>query len=521
MCVKPFDPSQPYEQSLHKHRTFGNALGIDNEVTLMLLLPTFLVAKARLTLCLVSLGCLSTAAWSTMTEPYANYTVTGQDTVATMSRSLLTDPAKWADLLKLNGLAGAPQAGQVLQVPKSLLNFNSQPRIAQPGKVISTVGDVKVAGVAVLAGAEVPEGARLETGANGSAVVQLGDGSRVQLMPKTLAEVTSQHSYALRDPSTSASTTWFSGAIRLVAGVLDTLANKQANRATPLVVTTPTSVVGVRGTHFRVAYEDPNSGSARAEVLEGKVQNDNPAQNASVALNTGYGAAVKPQDREINAVALLPAMASAALPKEILRIVGQNNEPVQANWYVGSVAGASGYRSQFASDEKFAALEGDFKSPSNALNVTALLDGKYFARVRGVDGAGIEGYDAVQLVEIKTAAQQPGAVWPKELPQRINAEYVRNGVVLRLNQKSTDSPNNLLVQIARDPAFTQGVITAPLGLDGTAILRNVPANQRSFVRFAGTSPQGQTSSSGVFAIDLPRNWGSAVTNLPVALQSIK
>jgi hypothetical protein len=365
----------------------------------------------------------------------------------------------------------------------------------------------------------VAEGARLETGANGSAVVQLGDGSRVQLMPKTLADVTTQHGYALRDPASSASTTWFSGAIRLVSGVLDTLANKQANRASPLVVTTPTSVVGVRGTHFRVAFEDPASGSARTEVLEGKVQTDNPVQNASVALNTGYGAAVKPEEREIKAVALLPAMASAQLPKEILRIVGERNEPEQASWYVASIAGANGYRSQFASDDKFAAVEGDFKSSSTALDVKALQNGRYYARVRGVDPAGIEGYDAIQLVEIKTAAQQPGAVWPKEIALRASAEYVRKGVLLRVSQKSVDSPNTLLVQVARDAAFTQELFSAPLGADGSVLLPNVPANQRSYIRFAGTSPQGQTASSPVFAIQVPRNWGSAITSFAPALQS--
>jgi hypothetical protein len=484
-------------------------------------LPTFVVPKLTLAICLAVLGCASSTAWAAMTEPYASYTVKAQDSVATLSRSLLNDPSKWADLLKLNSMTGTPQAGQVIQVPKSLLNFASQPRIALPGKVVSTVGDVKVSGVPVLAGAEVAEGARVETGANGSAVVQLGDGSRMQLMPKTLAEVTNQHGYALRDPSSSASTTWFSGAIRLVSGVLDTLANKSANRATPLVVTTPTSVVGVRGTHFRVAYEDPASGSARTEVLEGKVQTDNPVQNATVALGTGFGAAVKPEEREIKAVALLPAMASTQLPQEILRIVGKNNEPVQANWYVGTVAGASGYRSQFASDDKFTALEGDFKSSTSALDVKALLDGKYFARVRGFDPAGIEGYDAAQLVEIKTAAQQSDAVWPKEIALRATAEYMRNGLLLRVSQKSVDSPNTLTVQVARDAAFTQMLSWAALPADGVVMLRNVPTSQRSYVRFAGTSPQGQTASSPVFSIDLPRNWGSTVTSITPALQSVK
>lgn len=463
---------------------------------------------------------LSPAAWATgMTEPYASYTVTASDTVPALARSLLSDPAQWAALARQNGMANANllQAGQVLQIPKSLLNFNSQPRIAVQGVVKSTIGDVKIGGQNILAGAVVSEGTRIETGANGSAIIELADGSRMQMMPKTLAEVASQHGYALRDPATSASTTWFSGAIRLVSGVLDTLANKQANRATPLNIITPTSVVGVRGTQFRVAYEDPASGAARTEVLEGKVQADNPTQGASASLNTGFGAAVKADEREIKVVALLPAMPSTQLPREILRIVGDHNEPAQAAWTVGTLQGASGYRAQFASDDKFNALEGDFKSSTNALEVKALLDGSYFARVRGFDPAGIEGYDAVQQVVIKTAAPQPTLAWPRQIAAQAVAEYVRGGIVLKVSRAGADSPPALLVQIAQDAAFTQGLVSVPVAADGSALLRSVPAGQRSYVRFAGTSPQGLAASSPVFTIDIPQRWGSSALSLVSAL----
>jgi hypothetical protein len=486
-------------------------------------LPIVLTHSAQAAIFSIAMGMASSAAWAAMTEPYASYTVKASDTVASLSRTLLNDPGKWSELARLNGMASATtvQTGQVIDVPKSLLNLNSQPRVAVSGRLVSTVGDVKLNGQSVQAGVLVPEGTRLETGANGSAIVDLADGSRMQLMPKTLAEVTSQHGYALRDPASSASTTWFSGAIRLVSGVLDTLANKQANRASAMTITTPTSVVGVRGTHFRVAYEDPASGSARAEVLEGRVQNDNPSQNATVSLGTGYGAAIKPEDREIKAVLLLAAMPSSALPKEVLRIVGAHNEPEQAAWTVGTVPGALGYHAQFAADDKFSAILGDFKTASNAVDVKSLANGSYFARVRGIDPAGIEGYDALQLVEIKTAAPQSAALWTREVAKGASAEYIRNGVLLRVNTQSADTPANLIVQIARDAAFTQGLQSASLAADATAYLLNVPSGQRSYVRFAGSNAQGLAASSPVYALDVPRNWGSSVVNFSQALQSLR
>jgi hypothetical protein len=486
-------------------------------------MPVSLTNSAQAAIIFIAIGMPWLSAWAAMTEPYASYTVKPGDSVQSLSRSLLNDPGQWAELARQNGMANANavQAGQVIEIPKSLLNLGSQPRLAVMGRLVSTVGDVRIGGQSVQAGVAVPEGARIETGANGSALVELGDGSRMQLMPRTLADVTSQHGYALRDPASSASTTWFSGAIRLVSGVLDTLANKQAKRATPLAITTPTSVIGVRGTHFRVAYEDPATGTSRAEVLEGKVLADNPAQQASADLATGYGAAIQPQEREIKAVLLLPALARSALPKEVLRIVGAHNEPEQAVWTVGRLAGANGYHAQFAADEQFASLQGDFKSSTPSLDVKALANGGYFARVRGIDPAGIEGYDAVQLVEVKTAAPQPALAWPREITVGAHAVFIPGGVVLTVNRKSVDMPAALIAQFALDAAFTQSLQSLPVAADATVRIPQVLAGQRYFVRFAGSSPQGQSASSPVFTLDVPANWGSTVQDLAQALQNFR
>jgi hypothetical protein len=476
------------------------------------------VNTAQAAIIFIVFSSLSSAALATITEPtepYVSYTVQPKDTLQGLARTLLQQPSQWGQVAKLNGLKNPNliYPGQVIDVPKSLLNLNSQPRIAITGKVLSVEGDVKLGGQAVQAGAAVPEGARLQTGPNSSAVVELGDGSRMQLMPKTLAEVTSQHGYALRDPSGSASTTWFSGAIRLVEGVLDTLAEKKAKRATPLEVTTPTSVVGVRGTQFRVAYEDPASGTARTEVIEGNVRNDITAQKVSANVGGGFGAAMKPTDREVKVVALLPALSADQLPSQVVR-----NTSSGAAWTVGSLKGAAGYRAQFATDEKFAQIRGDFKSASPAVDVTALANGSYYARVRGIDPAGIEGFDAIQLVQISAA---PVAVtWPREIYLGASASYKPDGLLLKIYDRSSVKPEQLTVQVARDAAFTQGLQSTPVASNATALLPNVPAGQRSYVRFTSSAP-GQQSVSATFVMDVPANWGSTVLGLTQALQPLR
>ncbi len=410
-------------------------------------------------------------------------------------------------------------------MPKSLLNLNSQPKIAVPGTVLSVQGEVTIGGQKVQAGMPVPEGARLQTGPNSSAVVQLGDGSRMQLMPKTLADVVTQHGYALRDPSSSASTTWFSGTVRLIEGVLDTWAEKKANRATPLSVTTPTSLAGVRGTNFRVAYEDPASGLARTEVLEGKVRTDNTAQKIGAEIGGGFGAAFRPQDREIKVVALLPALADSQLPAQVLRASATAAAPQRAEWTLGTLAGAAGYRAQFASDAQFAQIQSDLKSVSPALDVTALPNGSYYARVRGIDASGIEGFDAVKLVQIRNAPVAPPAVvsmtWPKEISIGAAADFVPNGVLLKFYGKSPDLPAQLTVEVASDAAFTQALQKDTFNTNDNLLVRNVPAGQRSYVRFSSAVTASQAAASAVFTLDVPANWGSTVLGMTQALQPLR
>ena len=478
-------------------------------------------------------GMASSAALAAMTEPYVSYTVKPGDTLVGLGRTLLNQPKRWPEVVKLNGIKNANKLslGQQINVPRSLLNLGSQPKVAVPGTIISVQGDVKIGGQSVQVGAAVPEGARLETGANSSAIVQLGDGSRMQMMPKTLAEVTTQHGYAFRDPASSASTTWFSGAIRLVSGVMDTLANKQASRLSPLTVSTPTSVIGVRGTQFRVAFEDAATGISRTEVLEGKVQADNTAQKVNANVSGGFGAAINPKEREIKVVALLPAIPEAQLPSEVVRANPLNPGPDRTEWTVGSLPGAVGYRAQFANDEKFAQIYSDIKSPTPSIDLSQIPNGKYYARVRGVDPSGIEGFDASKQIEIKTAAYTPPPpppppppvvlIWPGEISVGAVADYTPGGMLLKVNTSSVDAPSQLTMQMARDASFSQIVQTTLLGKDGKVVLANLVAGQRSYVRFTATNAQGQPTSSPAFTLDVPDNWGSTVTSMVQALQILR
>jgi LysM repeat protein len=156
------------------------------------------------------------------TEPSLPYTVKPKDKLIVLSKSLLVDTGSWPEVARFNQLKNPNMIspGQEVKIPLRLL----KPLLAN-GKVISVEGDVKMGAQTMQAGAALPEGARLQTGANSSAVVELGDGSRVQILPNSIAQIITQRRYstdAAAQATGSASTTWFSGAIRLVQGTIDT-----------------------------------------------------------------------------------------------------------------------------------------------------------------------------------------------------------------------------------------------------------------------------------------------------------
>ncbi|MBS7808465.1 FecR domain-containing protein [Variovorax sp. PCZ-1] len=486
-----------------------------------LLSPRILPArKATLFVATVIASSLHTHVWAAIdkhTEPFISYTVKKGDTLQGLSRNLLANPQRWNELARLNGLKNPNliQPDFVIDVPRSFINFANQPKLATSGVLQSANGSVTINGAPAQTGAAVPEGARVQTASGSSAVVKMSDGTSVQLMPRSLAEVTTQHGYAMKDPASSISTTWFSGAIRLVEGVLDIAANKLAQRKEPLNVVTPTSVVGVRGTQFRVAYEDPASRSARTEVLEGKVRADNPTQGAGADVGGGFGVAVKPTEREIKVVALLPALPESALPARVERA----REGQQASWTVGTLSGAAGYRAELAQDPAFTQIVFDTKSVSPVINLAAAPNGNYFARVRGVDASGIEGYNAVRRIDIANAAV--ALIWIREVNVAATADLVPEGVLLRANISAVDTPRNLQIQIAQDAAMTQGLQTLPLDATGNVILKDLKASERRYVRFTGTSPQGAVGNSPVLLLELPPNWGQTVFSVTSALQQIR
>ena len=332
----------------------------------------------------------------TPAEPSLPDVVRPTDNLSKLGRDMLTSPRAWNEVAKFTQLKDPNLIfpGQTLDIP--LRSLKSRPA---SHRVISTEGDVTLGGSAMQPAANLADGAKIKTDANSSAVIELGDGSKVKILPGSLAEIVTNRDYAMRDASKSGSTNWFSGLMGLSEGAPAALASKTGKCAKEFQVETPTSLVGVRGTGFRVAINDtlsdPLLNAARTEVIEGLVRADNPAQASGANLPKGTGAVVNPLEKEVKvAVVLRPAPDLAGITSKILK--------PQANWPMPTLTGASAYSVQVASDAQFDKIVRSLKDAGNAsADLSRLPNGNSFARVQGIDAVGLEGFNSVKLIVVE------------------------------------------------------------------------------------------------------------------------
>ena len=427
------------------------------------------------------------------------YTIKSTDTMSRFSREVLVNPRAWQEVVKFNQLKNPNMLsiGQQLNIPVRLIK--STPA---GGKVISAEGNVTAKNGPLQVGSAVVDGSIIQTGANSSAVVELGDGSRIKILPNSLAEVVMNRNYALKSGNATSSN-WFSGLMRLTQGTLEAVASKVIQRATPLQVQTPTSLVGVRGTAFRVAFDDPLSKSARTEVIEGKVRADNVSQGIGADLPLGTGAVIKPLEKEVKVALLLPAPDLSAISGDVVK--------PQASFAMPTLAGASAYRLQVSSDEKFDKIVRDLKVSTASADLSTLPSGNWFARVRGIDAAGLEGFDTIKLIAVKDG------LW-----RVINSSITLEGgkTVLswdgQLVTGQAMTAQRYTAFLASDAAFTKDLRNAEAAGGQTSIVLGDLKPGVHYIRIQGNA----ALNSQIYRFELTSNWGQTVFTVASGLQAI-
>ncbi len=386
---------------------------------------------------LITLVAASTCAQDTMVD----FVVGRADTLIGLSSSVLVSPTAWREVARINRLPNPNRivAGQRLRIPTRLLR--SEPVDAT---FLSVSGDVRSGDAPAVAGAPIGEGRSVQTGPTGSAVIALADGSRLRLPPSSLAQVVASRNYGERQPAaTEAHATangpshWFAGTLRLLRGSVEVFAAKVL-RARPLEVVTPTAVIGVRGTQYRVGLDDDANGRTRAEVLEGAVRLDAASAVVGADVPSGYGAAIDAGASPPKVVRLLSAPDLSKLPERferpIVRFTLDETAPL---------------RVQVASDSGFDKVVVDQQvGAGSEVRIVGLDDSLWFMRARRIDAQGIEGLDASHPFLLKARPEPPAYRTP-----RANAKQTVGAI------EFTWAPNvgapRARLQIALDTAFTR------------------------------------------------------------------
>lgn len=434
-------------------------------------MPAALRRAARL----VAIAALSGLFPAWAQEPSVDFRVSPRDTLIGLSARVFTSPAAWREIARLNRLPDPNRIvpGQVLRVPVRLMRTT-----ALPLQVTSTVGEVRIGNASVQTGATLAEGESLRTGPNASAVLQLADGSRMRVPPSSLAEVIASRGHGTQaDVAQAAANGWFSGVLRLVHGSVEVLASK-IRRVAPLEVTTPTAVVGVRGTDYRVHF-DADKRMTRSEVLDGEVRFESADRKAGAELRRGFGAALAAELRAPVPTALLAAPDLGSMPEVFERPLVRFALPAEKETV----------RVQVAVDAAFDKIVDDQRVPAGTdVRIANLADARWFVRARRLDGQGIEGFDATRAFVLKARPEPPASNAP-----RSGAKQPVGAVEFAW------SPNleaaSVRLQVARDVAFADLVLQRE-GVSGTNTRFEIADAGAYFWRLASTRADGDRGPFG-------------------------
>lgn len=408
------------------------------------------------------------------------YTVQPGDTLSSIAKARLNNTAAWKRLQSLNKIADPDvlSPGSSLRIPLG----KNEPRPVQ-AEVVLVKGDVRArltadGALAPLAsGAQLSAGAVIETGATGLLTLRFADRSRMLVTPNSRVVLTQ----LLLDKVSGAAVTRAS----LEAGDVESSVTPLHGIKARYEVTTPTLNLAVRGTVFRVQFDEA-AGTTRAMVNEGLVKAGNSFGETSIPAGSGTTAERGRAPMAPRPLLPAPQVDAAAAVVEAF--------PLGVMWQ--QTPGAGQYRVELLEGGDAESLVDRFAVDAPASHWKRLPNGDYRLRIRGVDDAHLEGSNA----ELKFKVQ----AWP---PAPLIAAPAEGAVVaadrVKFRWARVQDAEYLRFQVARDAGFSTLVMDVR-NLTGKSNGLTVPlAPGRYFWRIAaGTAAEGLGPFGAVQSFDV-------------------
>ncbi|WP_427791781.1 FecR domain-containing protein [Brevundimonas diminuta] len=300
-----------------------------------------------------------------------DYVVRPGDTLIDLATAYMNRPLDYRRVQRENRVADPRRLsiGRTLTFPVELLRADpDEARIAGFRGAATLNQDGRSAAPA--AGQTVREGAVLSTGANAFVRLALSDGSHVVVPSNSRVRVSRLRRYAINGAVDHAMT--------VEAGRAESRVSPRS-RPGGFAIRTPVSVSAVRGTDFRVSFDDAAERST-TEVLEGVV-----------AIASGDAEALAQVDQGVSAVAgavrLLPLLPAPALTRP-----DAPQTKAQVAFDIEPLPGAERYRGRVARDagmiEAFAEAD---SAPGGPLVFGEMEEGAWFLRLTALSPEGLEG----------------------------------------------------------------------------------------------------------------------------------
>ncbi|HFE37060.1 MAG TPA: LysM peptidoglycan-binding domain-containing protein, partial [Gammaproteobacteria bacterium] len=365
------------------------------------------------------------------------YTTRPGDTLWNITKDYLKDMTFWPRLQKYNNIINPKllPPGSRLLIPVAWLK--QQPK---PASVIAVNGiaHVKLANkpqlIPLKIGMKINISSEIITEDTGRVVLEFADGSQLIIQKNTLVKLdrlTAHNSNGMVDTR-----------MRVQKGRVETEVSPFKNKKSRFEITTPAAVASVRGTRFRVNIA-PRSTAMLSEVTKGNVEVT--SEGITQTVPAGFGIRVNKGEPPTAPQPLLAAADLSRLETTLSRL------SLKFTW--PPIIGAKKYHMEIAPTPHFYQLLFDQTSSTPSLEWNAQATGEFSLRVRGINSAGNEGFDAVHHFSIINEVPAPQLVYPPNKARIDKSDFV-------FQWRGHSDAEKFRLQVSSSKYFEQTVIEA-------------------------------------------------------------